>query len=74
VLTAGVQTEEQGEPNPREAHQEDVREHEHGANGQFRYLPADSYTDGGELRVYTQPFSPGARLRSVAMMRTRKRA
>ena len=55
VLTAGVETEVHGEPNPREAQQADVREHEHGAHGQLRYYPADSYTDEGELRVYTQP-------------------
>ena len=42
-----------------------AREHEHGANGQLRYLPADSYTDEGELRVYTQPLSAGVRLRSA---------
>ena len=61
VLAAGVETEVQGEPDPREAQQANAREHEHEADGQLRYLPADSYTDEGELRVYTQPLSPGAR-------------
>ena len=71
VLTPGVEAEVQGESNPREVQQVDVREHEHVADGQFRYLPADSYTDEDELRVYTQPLSPGARStrRPTAMMR-----
>ena len=36
-----------------------------------RNLPADSYTEEGELRVYTQPLSPGARptSRSIDMAR-----
>ena len=53
MLTARVETEAQGESNPREVQQVDVHEHEHGVDGPFRYLPADSYTDEGELRVYT---------------------
>ena len=50
-------------------HQADAREHEHVADGQPRYHSADSYTVEGELRVYTQPLSGGARLRSAAMIR-----
>jgi hypothetical protein len=55
VLTTGVEAEERGEPNLREAQQANVREYEHWAHGRFRYHPADSYTNEGELRVYTQP-------------------
>ena len=69
MLTARVESEVQSESNPREVQQVDVHEHEHGADGPFRYLLAGSYTDEGELRVYTQPLSPGARSRSTAMAR-----
>ena len=71
MLTAGVETKVQGESTPREEQQVDVREPEHVSDGQFRYLPADSYTDEGKLLVCTQPLSPGARptRRTVAMVR-----
>ena len=69
VLTTGAEAEEHGEPDPREAQQTNVREHEHWEHGRFRYHPADSYTNEGELRVYTQPLSSDARLRSAAMVR-----
>ena len=71
MLTAGVEIEAQGESTSREVQQVDMREPEHVADGQFQYLPADSYTDEGELRVYTKPLSPGARptRRSIAMLR-----
>ena len=71
VLAARVDTNVQGEPDPQELHQVDAREREHEDDGRLRYLPADSYTDEGELRVYTQPLSPGARptKRSVDMAR-----
>ena len=39
----------------------DVRAPEHLQDGRFQYHPADAYTDEGELRVYTQPLSGGAR-------------
>ena len=64
MLAARVETEVQGEPDPQESHQANAREHEHEANGRLRYLPADSYTDEGELRVYTQPLSPASCMES----------
>ena len=44
---------------------------EHLHDGQIRYLPADAYTEEGELRIYTQPLSPGTRsaTRTVATAR-----
>ena len=71
MLTANGEAEVQGESTSREEQQVDACEPEHLPDGQFRYLPADSYTDEGELRVYTQPLSPGARpsRRTVAMIR-----
>ena len=71
VLAARVENGAQGEPDSQALRQADAPEHEHVADGQPRYLPADSYTEEGELRVYTQPLSPGARptSRSAAMTR-----
>ena len=71
VLAARVENGMQGEPVPQVLRQANARENEHEAHGQPRYLPADSYTEEGELRVYTQPLSPGARptSRSVDMAR-----
>ena len=71
MLTADVEAEVQGESVSREEQQVDAREPEHVYDGQFRYLPADSYTDEGELRVSTQPLSPDARTsrRAVGMVR-----
>ena len=71
VLAAGSVSEVQRESIPRDGRQGDACEPEHLLDDQFRYLPADSYTDEGELRVYTQPLSPGARptKRTVNMAR-----
>ena len=71
MLAAECDSEMQGESTSREEQQGDARVPENPQDGQFRYLPADSYTDEGELRVYTQPLSPGARptRRSVGMIR-----
>ena len=44
MLTAGVDTEVQGESTTREEQQVDVRELEHVPDGPFRYLPKDSYS------------------------------
>ena len=71
VLAARVEDGAQGEPDSQALRQADEPEHEHVADGQPWYLPADSYTEEGELRIYTQPLSPGARptSRSVDMTR-----
>ena len=71
MLAAEGESEMQGESTSREEQQGDACAPEHLLDGQFGYLPADSYTDEGELRVYTQPLSPGAwpTRRTVAMVR-----
>ena len=61
MLTGRVGTEAQDEPDSQAQRQADARGHEPVDDGQPRYLPADSYTEEGELRVYTQPLPPGAR-------------
>ena len=60
-----------GEPGPQAPRQANAREREHEADDLPRYLPADSYTEDGDLRVYNQPLSPGARptSRSIGMIR-----
>ena len=61
MLTESVGTEAQDEPDSQAQRQVDARGHEPVDDGQPRYLPADSYTEEGELRVYTQPLPPGAK-------------
>ena len=70
VLTEEGGLEVQDESTTREE-QRGVEPTEHLHDGQVRYLPADAYTDEGELRVYTQPLSPDARptTRTVVMAR-----
>ena len=71
MLAAGFGSEVHSESTLREEQQGDACEPEPLQDGQFQYLPAGSYTDEGELRVHTQPLSPGARptRRSVDLIR-----
>ena len=68
-MTPSVAPTAQNEPNRQEDQQASMREHRHGSDGHFRYLPADSYTDDGELLVFTQPLSSGTQARSAVMVR-----
>ena len=71
VLAARAKTGVRSEPGSQAQRQANTREREHEDDDQSRYLPADSYTKEGDLCVYNQPLSPGARPagRSIGMIR-----